>query len=147
MEADQRKHSWTIRFDGGALPNPGIGTCAFIAINEDGESIQDKWKMGGIRTNNEAEWDAVVTGIERVIEHDNNAILITVVGDSELVINQMRGSWNVKDPKLREFHKRFMKVKKERGDFLHFTYHHVPRRFNYEMDQACKDARNLEAST
>lgn len=139
---DEKKHRWTIVFDGGASPNPGIGSCAFKATNEEGKVIKDSWRMDGIRTNNEAEWDAVATAIEKVIANDREAIVVKVIGDSELVINQLSGLYSVKHFKLKPFYERVRKIRNRSKTGFIFT--HVKRFLNSEMDDACKAARDQE---
>jgi len=135
-----KKHMWTFTFDGGASPNPGIASCAFKAVNELGEVFEDSWRMKGIHTNNEAEWDAAATGLEMLLEHDKEAVLVRVIGDSELIINQMSGIYTVKDMKLRTHYERVKALIGTTGVNLTFT--HVKRNFNTEMDDKCKMARS-----
>lgn len=136
---DLKKHRWTLTFDGGASPNPGIGSCAFKAVNELGEVFEDSWRMEGIRTNNEAEWDALATGLEMLIEHDKDTALVRIIGDSELIINQLSGAYKVRDKKLIPYYERVTSLRAHAN--FGMTYHHVTRNFNTEMDDACKAAR------
>jgi len=140
---ESARHSWTLTFDGGASPNPGIASCAFKAVSNAGKVIEDHWKMEGIRTNNEAEWDAVATGIEQISRHDPDARFIKVIGDSELVINQLSGLYKVKNHKLRPFNDRVAKIKKQG---IRMAFYHVKREFNTEMDAACKSARGYKGT-
>lgn len=131
-------HEWTLTFDGGATPNPGIASCAFKAVSGTDKVLRNSWKMKGMRTNNEAEWDAVVTGLEAIVANDKDTKLIKVIGDSELVINQLSGTYKVRNYKLRPFFSRFNRLKKPD---LRMSFYHVHREFNEEMDIACKSAR------
>ena len=129
---------WTLCFDGGASPNPGIGRCAFKAESEDGTIIEDKWRMDGIRTNNEAEWEAVTVGIERIVKAHPDTEIIKVIGDSLLVIQQIKGIYAVKNYKLRGYRQRIGNI--EERYKIAITAHHVHREHNSEMDTACKSA-------
>ncbi|PKU83999.1 hypothetical protein MA16_Dca006474 [Dendrobium catenatum] len=53
-------------------------------------------------TNNEAEYKALITGLELVILMEIKEIKI--FGDSQLVINQITGTYKVLNPKLLKFH-------------------------------------------
>lgn len=138
----ENQHKWTLTFDGGASPNPGIASCAFKAVNELGDEIKLSWRMDGIRTNNEAEWEAVATGIESIMEYDNDAVSIIIIGDSLLVINQLSGIYRIRDFKLRSYFDRIQNVKLQQG--VAYFFYHVKREYNTEMDIACKEARNNE---
>jgi len=132
------EHVWTVNFDGGASPNPGIASCAFKIQNETGFQYTKGWRMDGIHTSNEAEWDAVSRGIEEVIQRDKEAEVIKVIGDSQLVIYQIQGIYRVKQPRLRQYYDRINKVK-EMG--VEIIPSHIEREFNEEMDKACREAR------
>jgi len=137
---EQKKlHVWTLRFDGGASPNPGKASCAFKATSDSGAIIERSWRMDGIHTNNEAEWEAVTVGIETLMVADPDATLIRVIGDSELVVLQLTGVYNVKNRKLRPYKDRISKIEKENDVTIIAV--HVNREFNEEMDKACKEAR------
>lgn len=94
---------------------------------------------GERRSNNEAEWEAAVQGLEWVVAHDEEAEKITIAGDSELVIKQMMGMYTVKSPKLRSYYRRFVRLCEETSARVKFV--HIPRELNGAMDTACKNAR------
>lgn len=130
---------WTLRFDGGASPNPGNASCAFSATADDGAFIEKCWQMRGTHTNNEAEWEAAVVGLEAIYAIDSEPATIHIIGDSELVINQMRGVYRVKKPQLLVYYERFVRLK-AKGD-THYSYASIPREQNAQMDTLCKEAR------
>ena len=136
---DGNEHEWVIKFDGGASPNPGRASCAFKAYNGIGHIIEDSWAMHGIRTNNEAEWEAISVGLERLISKDPSATLISVFGDSELVMNQMSGMYSVRSKKLKPYYMRVKNLKNNHR--AAFTFKHIKREFNEAMDIACRSAR------
>jgi ribonuclease HI len=71
-----------IRFDGGASPNPGP------AVESD-EWIEKESEFIGEATSNQAEYRALIAGLEESIA--NNPAYVTVKGDSQLIVKQVRG--------------------------------------------------------
>lgn len=133
---------WKIYFDGGASPNPGKGSCAYKAISEKaGRVLTRSWAMeGNDNTNNQAEWEAVVSGLESVLELEKEITVMEIVGDSQLVIEQLAGRYNVNSERLIKYHKRWLNLK-DKYPNVTFTFKHVYREENTEMDNACKEAR------
>jgi ribonuclease HI len=90
-------------FDGACEPvNPG-GTMAFAAVVfENGKQI---WQSSGIAvdpptgptTNNLAEYTALVQLLGHFIDEKLTDRAIEVRGDSQLVINQMWGTWSISE--------------------------------------------------
>ncbi len=79
----------TIYTDGGSRGNPGKAACAFIAV-KDNKIIKQQSKYLGTATNNEAEYNAVILALENTLEKD-----ITIISDSQLVVNQIQGNWKI----------------------------------------------------
>lgn len=91
------KQCWQIWFDGAAEPNPGRKGVGVHIVNPDGE-IHEIAIYTGHGTNNEAEYEAFIKGLEYAKE--NNAKNVIIQGDSQLVVNQVLGLWGVKSPNL-----------------------------------------------
>lgn len=88
-----------LQFDGACEPNPGMmGTGA--VLTEDGVTVQRLSKLlADIGTNNEAEYTALIHGLDAAT--DRGWKDITIEGDSQLVINQVLGTWKCKAPELK----------------------------------------------
>lgn len=87
--------------DGGARGNPGKAASAFVVL-KDGKKIASGSSFLGVATNNVAEYSAVILALEWLIE--NKLILgskLIFYLDSELVVNQLKGLYKVKNEKLR----------------------------------------------
>jgi ribonuclease HI len=84
--------------DGGSRGNPGPSAFAFILQAEDGSTILEKAKFLGHATNNEAEYNGLLAGLAEAKERGADEIEVTM--DSELVVRQMQGRYDVKSPKL-----------------------------------------------
>ena len=133
---------WKLNFDGGSSPNPGRGSCAYKAVHADtGQIISRSWSMKGRNnTNNQAEWEAIITGLEELLEQDKGIVRIDIIGDSQLVIEQMAGRYRVNSKRLKPYYKRWLTLRRTYPEVI-FTFKHVYRENNSEMDIACKQAR------
>jgi ribonuclease HI len=133
---------WTIEFDGGAAPNPGYASCAYRITGQDKAEYIDAWNMeGDKRTNNEAEWEALVIALERLLtEIDQSPEKVHIIGDSNLVISQLKGSAEVKNAKLKPYWRRaFIRMYKLQS--TEFVFELRPRSDNAFLDKLCKNVR------
>ena len=86
--------------DGGARGNPGPAAYAYVLEAEDGTVLAAHGEAIGVATNNVAEYRAVVEGLKKAAEVGVDEL--EVVSDSQLVVEQMRGAYKVKNVRLRE---------------------------------------------
>ena len=91
-----------VNFDGGARGNPGEAAIAAVVSKPDGEVVEARGEAIGVATNNVAEYRALLLAIERA--RRLGASEVELIGDSELVVRQVRGEYRVKDPGLRPLH-------------------------------------------
>lgn len=105
-----------IYFDGGARPNPGLMSHAFVT--SEGYEYYETTERG---TNNEAEWFACMAAVQHAIDQGVDEAVIR--GDSLLVINQIKGVWKIKVPEFRVYR---AKVIEWVGD-RHYSFEHVLR--------------------
>ena len=91
-----------VKVDGGARGNPGPAAIAVVIADPDGGVLEERGEAIGPATNNVAEYRALLLGIERAGEL--GASELELVGDSELVVRQVRGEYKVKDETLRGLH-------------------------------------------
>ncbi len=99
---------YKLYFDGACKLNPGPTGCGAVVFNEAGEVAAELSKANGHGTNNQAEYSALIFGLEKAKELGIQQVI--VYGDSKLVINQLNGIWNCNDPALRLLNKRAMKL-------------------------------------
>ena len=102
-----------LTFDGGSLGNPGEGYGSYnIRIgNEDEPSFSEQREVyGNNLTNNEAEYMALIKGVEKVLELYGENIKLSIKGDSQLVINQINGTYKVKSQNMVPLYKKIMKI-------------------------------------
>ena len=121
--------------DGGSRGNPGPAASGAVlkkmSEGREGDTVATVSKYLGRTTNNQAEYTAIVIGLERA-KH-LGATEVEVVMDSELAVKQMNGEYRVKNPDLA---KRYMEVHNLLTDFKKVTFRHVRREFNKEADAA-----------
>ena len=86
-------------FCGGSCKgNPGPAGSAAILYNQNGKMIGGGYKFIGNSTNNIAEYQAVLLGLDAAINHGIRNV--NVYTDSQLVIGQVTGQWKVKERKF-----------------------------------------------
>jgi len=90
----------SIYTDGGARGNPGKAAAAFVAFI-DGKLIKKGTKFLGVKTNNEAEYEAVILALEWLTEAEGETEILFNL-DSELVARQITGEYKVKSLHLKD---------------------------------------------
>lgn len=104
-----RSPDYILTFDGGSKGNPGWGYGSYaITRVKDGSQRIERLDLGDHYTNNEAEYDTLIAGLEDLIQRietagqQPQAYSLEVRGDSTLVLNQVQGKWQAKDPRMKE---------------------------------------------
>jgi len=124
-----------VNVDGGARGNPGPAAIAAVIQDDGGEVLAEHGERIGRATNNVAEYKALLLGIERAAAL--GASELELVGDSELVVKQVKGEYKVKDATMRELHG---EVKKALQGFDSWSIRHVRREHNAEADRLVNEA-------
>jgi len=121
--------SLTLNIDGAARGNPGPAG-AGVVIRRGEKIFEEFCKYLGETTNNQAEYQALVLGLERAREL--GARRVAVRSDSELLVKQVLGQYRVKNPGLKIL---FQKAAALMRQFERFQIQHVPREQNTEADR------------
>ena len=121
---------YELYFDGGANPNPGRAGAGAVVYKNNEEILCTSHFVGINQTNNEAEYTGLIKGFELALK--NEIYDLTVKGDSQLVIKQMKGEYKVKAENLKIL---YSKAKELEGKFSSIIYLHVKREFNKRADQ------------
>ena len=98
-------------------------------VSPDNQCIPFTARLGFVCTKNMAEYEACVLAVRATI--DSNVKLLKVYGDSALVIHQLRGEWEIRDPKLIPYK---VYIKELANSFDEISFHHVPRVENQMAD-------------
>jgi len=101
-------------------------------VAEGGERI-------GRATNNRAEYAALIRVLEVATEYGYEDMHLR--GDSELIVRQVRGEYDVNDPVLRE---KRVRVRELLADVDEWSIHHVPREANERADDLANEALDDE---
>lgn len=96
-----------IRTDGAARGNPGPASAGAVLIDASRPDAEDPdapplavvARPLGVRTNNVAEYAALVLALRRA--HAMGALEVDLRLDSKLIVEQLNGRWRVKDAKLK----------------------------------------------
>ena len=85
--------------DGAARGNPGPAAIGAIIKDEPGNVIARLSRRIGITTNNQAEYRAVITALEKAVSLGAKYVILK--SDSELVVKQINGRYKIKNAALR----------------------------------------------
>ena len=118
-----------VHVDGGARGNPGPAAAACVITTPEGDLLDERAQLLGAATNNVAEYRALLLGLVRAREL--GAQEVEVVGDSELIAQQVRGAYKVKNEALRELHREAMAAL---HGFQRWSIQAVPRAQNERAD-------------
>ena len=122
-----------ISFDGGARPNPGQMAIGCV-VHTDRKTWTDYQQLGH-GTNNEAEYWALIHGIK--LARKMGGTSLEAAGDSELVVRQVQGEYDVNESTLRLLRDRVLSLTDEVDEF---TIHHVQREANQRADELVDQA-------
>jgi ribonuclease HI len=115
--------------DGAARGNPGPAG-AGVVIRHDSLILGSFGYDLGIKTNNQAEYCALLIGLFHLQEFSHLFDLVRINADSELLVKQIRGEYRVVHPEL----KRLWECVKKTLNEYSFEIHHIPRELNKEAD-------------
>ena len=107
-----------------------------IRTDKSGFSSRKAFKDIHPSTNNVAEWSAVVDALEYTKQQLSDATTVVIETDSELVVKQINGQYEVKDQRLKSLQARFNACRKEIE--AHVQVVHVPREMNEMADSLSK---------
>lgn len=136
---------FTIHADGGSRGNPGPAGAGAMIRDHLGNAVGSVSKFLGTRTNNFAEYEAVILAFGMLAELVAGNVAKTEVEvkmDSELVVKQMKGIYKVKHPTMKEQYARLMQAA---GAFGKVTFTHVPRVQNSDADTLANEAMDRGA--
>jgi ribonuclease HI len=124
-----------VNVDGGSRGNPGPAAVAAVVATPAGELIERAGEVIGEATNNIAEYRAMLLGVERA--KALGARQVELIGDSELVVRQIRGEYKVKDANLARLH---AEVLAALSGIESWSIRNVPREQNAEADRLVNEA-------
>ena len=122
--------------DGGSRGNPGPAAYGFVVYNPAGIILEKCGNYLGEATNNVAEYEGLISGLEWIILHHPRA-KVEIFMDSLLIVNQIKGKFKVKNPGLLP---KYLKAKELLARLPNFTISHTYREQNTLADQLLNSA-------
>lgn len=116
--------------DGAARGNPGPAGAGVVIYGEDNKVLKEVAEYLGEMTNNQAEYRALILGLEAATLLDVNEVECFL--DSELVVKQATGEYKVKDEGLKPL---FARVLGLTNRFQSVSFRHVEREKNKVADK------------
>ncbi len=137
---EMKFHShWVLFIDGASRNNPGPAG-AGIYIIKDGDEIFEHGYYLGKKTNNQAEYLALIIGLYIIKNLRSPDQTVRVVSDSELVVKQLHGIYKVRHPELKPLHM----LAGEMVNDCNARVEHVLRTENVEADRMANQGINLK---
>jgi ribonuclease HI len=142
--AARRPDHLILYVDGACSGNPGPCGSAAVLKDADGTTILERARAFGPATNNVAEYQAMILGLELAAELKPRRL--TVRSDSELMVRQLAGQYAVKARHLRPL---IEKVRRLLAPFESVELEHISRTLNTEADalsrKALEKAKTVDA--
>ncbi|MBI5510299.1 MAG: ribonuclease HI family protein [Deltaproteobacteria bacterium] len=121
--------------DGAARGNPGPAGAGWVIREPAGCVLTEGHAFLGRRTNNEAEYEAVIRALKVVA--DLGARDVALRSDSELLVRQINGQYRIREPRLEGLHRAARDVIQ---GFRRFEARHIPREQNGDADRQANRA-------
>ncbi len=119
-----------IHVDGGSRGNPGPAAAGAVLRTPDGVVVDEASRTIGRASNNVAEYEAVLLGLERA--RALGATEVELVNDSELIAKQLNGRYKVKHVDMKPLYAR---AREALGGFDRWSIRSVPRAQNADADR------------
>ncbi len=127
--------------DGGSRGNPGSSAIGVVIKDERGNLIKKYGEFLGTKTNNEAEYEAVIFALKKVKalfgKEAAKKTEVLIKMDSELVKKQLNGEYKIEEERLFPY---FIKIWNLKMDFGKVEFEHIPREQNKEADELVNEA-------
>ncbi len=121
--------------DGGSRGNPGQSAVGIVICDEDKQVLHTYKECIGDATNNEAEYTALIKGLEIAAGFCRDEIIF--FSDSELLVRQLNGHYRIRAKNLLDL---YYDVKSREKPFNKITYNHHNR--NHRFIQKCDNLVN-----
>ena len=131
---------YVLNTDGGARGNPGPAGAGFVLRDPAGHVIAGGGRFLGHATNNIAEYEALIDGVEAALARGVRELEVRC--DSELVVKQIGGQYRVKNEGLKPL---YDKARELLGAVPEARVVHVRREQNAEADALANEAMDASA--
>ena len=131
-----------VEADGGSRGNPGIAAGGAVVLDDaSGDVLSEVGVFVGIASNNVAEYNGLIAGLESALQRDPSAS-VHVRLDSKLVVEQMTGRWKIKHPDMQVLAGRARALIEGRD----VSFEWVPRLSNKRADAAANESMDRRES-
>jgi ribonuclease HI len=131
-----KKTDWiNAHCDGGARGNPGPAGYGALVQDNEGTVLAELSEFLGMRTNNYAEYSGLLGCLQYALDHHHPRL--RVVSDSELMVKQIQGKYQVKSPDLKPLYE---EAKRRIAKLEAFEITHALRHKNKDADRLANEA-------
>lgn len=127
--------------DGGSRGNPGPAALGVVICDSSGKTIKEYGQVLGRKTNNEAEYEAVIFALKKIKQlfgkEKAKKMHVEMRMDSEFVVKQMGGKYKVEEERMIPL---FIAVWNLKMSFASVSFVHVRREQNKEADRLVNEA-------
>ena len=117
-----------MNIDGASRGNPGLSAIGII-IKQNEKILIEHSEFLGVRTNNQAEYEALRRALEICNTLDKE---LTVFSDSELLVNQRNAKYKIRNQNLKMISREISNLEK---NFDKIQYRRIPREKNNKADK------------
>ena len=128
-----------LNVDGASRGNPGPAAIGITVKNEKLRLLASISKTIGVATNNQAEYRALIAGLEKAIQLGAREVVVN--SDSELLVKQLQGHYRVKNAELKSL---YLEVVKLAYSLPVFRIEAIPREQNREADNLANKALDCQ---
>jgi ribonuclease HI len=121
---------WLVFADGASRGNPGASSIGAVVYDETGREAHVVSRRIGRATNNEAEYQAAIAGLEAALALGVQHVELRM--DSQLVVRQLIGHYKVRNPRLQPLFARLLELRRR---FDVFDANSIPRGQNRRADE------------
>ncbi|MGC8710408.1 MAG: ribonuclease HI family protein [Candidatus Micrarchaeia archaeon] len=114
--------------DGASRGNPGESASGYYVFDKDYRLVLKKVFYNGVKTNNFAEYNAILNALKKVSEDYGFENEVEVISDSEVAVKQINGLYKVKNEALRPLNREVKSIAKR---FKKCTFRNVARENKY----------------
>jgi ribonuclease HI len=142
MKTCMPEPSLVLEADGGSRGNPGPAGAGAVLRTPQGAVIREMKLYLGRVTNNVAEYQGILMGLQAVVDQYTPARLLVRL-DSELLVRQLNGQYKVKSPNLRPLYLQALRLL---AQIAEVEIVHIPRGQNALADALANQAMDEAAA-
>lgn len=139
---EEENRMFHLYVDGGSRGNPGPAGIGAVLASDAGEVVDTRADYIGEATNNIAEYQAMISGLEMALDHGVRQLAI--FSDSELIVRQLEGRYKVKNEGLRPY---YQQAKSILSRLEEYEITAIPREANAHADELVNAALDEAAKS